>query len=93
MLRPIILFKEHTADSSYENTLRENGYIAKCVPVLHTVHINIDDLAECLSNAKDLGVQGIIVTSKRSCETLGEAVSRLCSGLVFSAGLEAALGL
>jgi uroporphyrinogen-III synthase len=92
MLRPAILFKEPTADSSYENTLRENGYIAKCVPVLHTVHINIDGLVEYLSNAKEVGIYGIIVTSKRSCESFGKAMARLCSGFGISVAPEAPLG-
>ncbi|KAJ3543393.1 hypothetical protein NMY22_g3163 [Coprinellus aureogranulatus] len=36
-------------------------------------------LADYLSNAKKLEIRGVITTSKRSCESLGEALKGLCS--------------
>lgn len=80
MTRPVLLFKDQTVDLNYEKTLGSKGYTAKCIPVLHTIHTNVAELAECLSKAKQLQVQGMLVTSKRSCESLREALTQLCSG-------------
>ena len=79
MSRPVLLFKDPTTDLSYETTLGSKGLVAKCIPVLHTVHTNMAGLADYLSNAKKLEIRGVITTSKRSCESLGEALKGLCS--------------
>lgn len=77
--RPVLLFKDPAADSNYESTLQSKGYLTKCIPVLHTIHTNIADLVERLLKAKQLRIRGMLVTSKRSCESLGEALTQLCS--------------
>lgn len=78
MPRPVLLFKESSPDNSYEDILQEMGYIAKCVPVLETRTTNIEVLVDYLLNAEELGLCGFIITSKRSCDSLAEALAELC---------------
>jgi uroporphyrinogen-III synthase len=77
--RPILLFKEPSPDNEYENMLQEKGYEAKCIPVLQTTTTNTDLLLEYLVNAEIHDLRGVVITSKRSCDSLAEALAKLCS--------------
>ncbi|KAF8877568.1 hypothetical protein CPB84DRAFT_1966328, partial [Gymnopilus junonius] len=59
------------------------GYTPLSIPVLETVHVNIPELRDVIVRGpRDRGnVDGVIVTSKRSCEAWGEALSFALSGL------------
>ena len=76
--RPILLFKEPSVDEDYENKLQEKGYEAKCVPVLQTTTTNTDLLVEHLVDAGIHDLRGVVITSKRSCDSLAEALAKLC---------------
>jgi len=76
MPRPVLLFKEPTPDAKYERVLSQAGYEARCVPVLETILTNVSQLAELLLSEQ---LSGIVLTSKRSCDSLSEALSTICT--------------
>ncbi|KAF6749535.1 tetrapyrrole biosynthesis, uroporphyrinogen III synthase [Ephemerocybe angulata] len=76
---PVLLFKEPSPEDTYESLLKLRGYEPKCVPVIHTIHANLDALADHIVNARDRGIEGAVITSKRSCDSLSEAFALVCS--------------
>ncbi|KAH6904405.1 hypothetical protein BKA70DRAFT_1296563, partial [Coprinopsis sp. MPI-PUGE-AT-0042] len=59
----------------YERLFQTHSrYTAKSIPVLETVHRNIDSLSTHLLKDYD-GFNGVIITSKRSCDALHESFS------------------
>ncbi|KAF9528794.1 tetrapyrrole biosynthesis, uroporphyrinogen III synthase [Crepidotus variabilis] len=63
------------AEDRYELAFRNAGYRPVSIPVLETLICHSSELAEyILSKPREIGIFGVIVTSKRSCEALGAAL-------------------
>jgi hypothetical protein len=76
----ILLFREPSPDSTdrYEDLFHAHpGYTAKSIPVLETVHTNIDLLSTHLKD-QFTELSGVVITSKRSCDALNESLQRIC---------------
>ncbi|KAG2005787.1 hypothetical protein CC2G_002159 [Coprinopsis cinerea AmutBmut pab1-1] len=79
----VLLFRDPVPGPStdpYEDLFQQQnlGYTTKCVPVLETTHANIDELASRLVKGYEK-YSGMVITSKRSCEAVHEALSNLSS--------------
>ena len=72
----------------YEEAFRERGYHAVSIPVLETVHTNVEKLADVLRGRGRIAPQagdveetrryaGVVVTSGRACETWRHVVEQL----------------
>ncbi|KAF4612287.1 hypothetical protein D9613_003655 [Agrocybe pediades] len=73
----VLLLREPSLDTQdrYETAFKEAGYCAKSVPVLETVHDNVDGLQSIIWNGPaHLGIGGVVITSKRSCDTWREGL-------------------
>ncbi|KAI0334255.1 tetrapyrrole biosynthesis uroporphyrinogen III synthase [Cubamyces sp. BRFM 1775] len=85
MTANVLLLRSPSEDGGpdkYEGALHAQGYRAVSVPVLETVHKNLDKLAEVLRRRGTLPngctkYSGVIVTSARACEAWQEVVQRL----------------
>lgn len=88
MSKSVLLLRSPSEDADgpdkYEEAFRVRGYRSVSVPVLETVHKNLDRLAEVLRRrgaiaAEDPGTRyaGVIVTSARACEAWRVAVQEL----------------
>ncbi|KAH6904409.1 tetrapyrrole biosynthesis, uroporphyrinogen III synthase [Coprinopsis sp. MPI-PUGE-AT-0042] len=70
----VLLFREPSTQDRYEQLFQDYPhYTAKSIPVLETVHCNIDSLSTHLLKDYDQ-FSGVIITSKRSCDTLHESL-------------------
>ena len=70
----VLLFREPSGGQDrYEQLFQESNYSSTSVPVLETVHSNLDSLGTSLLKDYD-GYSGIIITSKRSCDALHESL-------------------
>ena len=72
----------------YEEAFRERGYRSVSIPVLETVHTNVEKLADVLRGRGRIAPQaehveeprryaGVVVTSGRACETWRHVVEQL----------------
>ena len=59
----------------YQTTLTSSGYRTICVPVLETVHTNLNALKDIIRDPK--AFRGVIITSKRVCEAWKLALADL----------------
>ncbi|KAI0655687.1 tetrapyrrole biosynthesis uroporphyrinogen III synthase [Cubamyces menziesii] len=88
MTANVLLLRSPSEDSGpdkYEEAFRAQGYRAVSVPVLETVHKNLDKLAEVLRRRGTLAdgsasYSGVIVTSGRACEAWQAVVQELSNG-------------
>lgn len=74
----VLLLREPAKDGPdrYEQAFKQVGYHPVSIPVLATVHDDVNNLVEIVKNGPetyDLG--GVVITSKRSCEAWGKALS------------------
>ena len=77
MASPVLLLREPSADGpdKYESAFSQAGYIPISVSVLETVLVNVPKLKDLiLKGPTSAGIEGVIVTSKRSCEAWREAL-------------------
>ena len=88
MTANVLLLRSPSDDGGpdqYEEAFRAQGYRAVSVPVLETVHKNLDKLAEVLRRRGTLADRsarycGVIVTSGRACEAWQAVVQELSNG-------------
>ena len=76
----VLLLREPSQDSSdrYETAFSAAGYHPISIPVLKTFHTNIPHLRDIIQEGpKALGYHGVIITSKRSCDSWREALQLL----------------
>ena len=76
----VLLLRAPSSDGvdKYEAAFRNAGYDAVSVPVLETVLVNLEQLADIVDagpSKEELG--GVIVTSARSCEAWSSVVQTL----------------
>ncbi|CAA7262702.1 unnamed protein product [Cyclocybe aegerita] len=79
----VLLLREPSSDSldRYEVAFRSENYHPLSVPVLETVHTNISRLRDIIQKGPQLqGIQGVVITSKRSCDAWKEALQLLQEG-------------
>jgi len=72
----VLLLRQPSEDvaDSYEDHFCKAGYHPFSLPALETVHINLDILSDIIRDGlKAKGFDGVIITSQRSCEALGNA--------------------
>ncbi|KAI0776656.1 tetrapyrrole biosynthesis uroporphyrinogen III synthase [Trametes elegans] len=92
MPRNVLLLRSPAEDGGpdkYEAAFRARGYSPVSVPVLETVHTNMDALAAVLARGGggvDARYAGVIVTSARACGAWRAAVQRLAGGDVPECG-------
>ena len=76
----VLLLRSPSEDSGgpdkYEEAFRARGYRAVNVPVLETVHTNVDTLKETVHSGGS-GYAGVIITSGRAVEAWRLVVQRL----------------
>ena len=76
----VLLLREPSQDSPdrYQTAFSAAGYHAISVPVLKTLHTNTPHLRDIIQEGpKALGYNGVIITSKRSCDSWKEALQLL----------------
>ena len=87
----VLLLRSPSEDGGpdkYEEAFRERGYRAVSIPVLETVHTNVEKLADVLRGRGRIAPQagdveearryaGVVVTSGRACETWRHVVEQL----------------
>ncbi|PPQ65534.1 hypothetical protein CVT26_000491 [Gymnopilus dilepis] len=77
MPSPVLLLREPTADGpdKYESAFTQAGYTPISVSVLETVLVNVPKLKDLIvKGPTSAGIEGVIVTSKRSCEAWREGL-------------------
>lgn len=76
-----ILLLREPADSApdrYETAFANAGYKPVSIPVLETVHTELEALRSLINGGPSAkGVSGVVITSKRSCDAWGEALKLL----------------
>ncbi|KAI0705998.1 tetrapyrrole biosynthesis uroporphyrinogen III synthase [Cerioporus squamosus] len=86
----VLLLRSPSEDGvpdKYEEAIRKRGYRAVSIPVLETVHTNVEELANLVrrggrieqqtGNLEDRRYAGVIVTSGRACEAWRLVVEQL----------------
>ena len=76
----VLLLREPSENvpDRYHAAFSAAGYFPTSVPVLETLHTNIPRLRDIIKNGpKVLGYNGVIITSKRSCDAWREALQLL----------------
>ena len=76
----VLLLREPSQDSPdrYQSAFSAAGYNSISIPVLKTLHTNIPHLRDIIQEGpKALGYNGVIITSKRSCDSWKEALQLL----------------
>lgn len=73
----VLLLRESSqgVPDRYLTTLTSSGYRTICVPVLETVHTNLDALKDIIRDPK--AFRGVIITSRRACEAWKLALADL----------------
>jgi len=76
----VLLLRQPSEDvaDSYKDHFCKAGYHPFSLPALETVHINLGILSNIIRDGlKAKGFIGLIITSQRSCEALGNAFKLL----------------
>jgi len=76
----VLLLREPSKDTPdrYETAFSAAGHHPISIPVLETLHTNIPRLRDIIQEGpKALGYNGVIITSKRSCDAWSEALQAL----------------
>ena len=76
----VLLLREPSQDSPdrYQTAFSAAGYHPISIPVLKTFHTNLPHLQDIIQEGpKALGYNGVIITSKRSCDSWKEALQLL----------------
>lgn len=76
----VLLLREPSQDGPdrYQTAFSVAGYHPISIPVLKTLHTNIPHLRDIIQEGpKALGYNGVIITSKRSCDSWKEALQLL----------------
>ena len=76
----VLLLRELSQDipDKYQTAFSAAGYHPISVPVLETLHTNIPHLRDIIQEGpKALGYNGVIITSRRSCDAWREALRLL----------------
>lgn len=76
----VLLLRDRSEDTldRYETAFSAAGYYPISIGVLETLHTNIPRLRDIIQEGpKSLGYNGVIVTSKRSCDAWREALQLL----------------
>lgn len=76
----VLLLRDRSEDTldRYETAFSAAGYYPISIGVLETIHTNIPRLRDIIQEGpKSLGYNGVIVTSKRSCDAWREALQLL----------------
>jgi uroporphyrinogen-III synthase len=76
----VLLLREPSEDipDRYETAFSAAGYHPISIPVLETLYTNIPRLRDIIQEGpKALGYNGVIITSKRSCDAWKEALQLL----------------
>ena len=76
----VLLLREPSQDSPdrYQTAFSAAGYHPVSIPVLKTIHTNISHLRDIIQEGPEaLGYNGVIITSKRSCDAWKEALRLL----------------
>jgi uroporphyrinogen-III synthase len=72
----VLLLRQPSEDvaDSYEDHFCNAGYHPFSLPALETSHVNLTILSDIVRDGlKANGFNGVIITSQRSCEALGNA--------------------
>jgi uroporphyrinogen-III synthase len=72
----VLLLRQPSEDVAdiYEDHFRNAGYYSVSLPALETSHENLTILSNVVRGGlKVKGINGVIMTSQRSCEALGKA--------------------
>jgi len=76
----VLLLREPSEDGQdrYEAIFTEAGYYTVSIPVLETAYTNVENLRDIIHGGPHAsGLDGVIVTSKRSCDAWREALRLL----------------
>ena len=76
----VLLLREPSQDSPdrYQAAFSAAGYHPISIPVLKTLHTNISHLRDIIQEGpKAFGYNGVVITSKRSCDSWREALQLL----------------
>ena len=74
----VLLLREPSTPDKYESTFTSAGYHPISVPVLETLPVNLPALRDIIRDGPEAcGLEGVVITSKRSCETWGMALDIL----------------
>lgn len=79
----VLLLRRPSEDGvdSYEEHFQNAGYHSFSLPALETSHVNLTLLSDIVRDGlKVRGFDGVIITSQRSCEALGNAFGLLKDG-------------
>jgi len=77
-MKNVLLLREPSLDTpdKYELIFSASGYHPLSIPVLETVHDNVEKFLNIILNGPSVErFAGVIITSKRSCDTLREVLS------------------
>lgn len=62
----------------YETAFANAGYNPASIPVLETIHTNLETMRSLINGGPSAnGISGVVITSKRSCDAWGEALKML----------------
>jgi len=74
----VLLLREPSTPDKYESTLTSAGYNPISLPVLETLPVNLPALRDIIHDGPEVcEFAGVVITSKRSCETWGMALDIL----------------
>lgn len=77
----VLLLREPSTPDRYESTFTSAGYDPISVSVLDTLLVNLPALKDIIRDGPEArGFAGVVITSKRSCETWGMALGLLKEG-------------
>ena len=77
----VLLLREPNTPDRYESTFTSAGYDPISVSVLDTLLVNLPALKDIIRDGPEArGFAGVVITSKRSCETWGMALGLLKEG-------------
>jgi uroporphyrinogen-III synthase len=77
----VLLLRESSTPDRYESTFISAGFDPISVPVLDTLPVNLLALKDIIRDGPEVrGFAGVVITSKRSCETWGMALVLLKEG-------------
>ena len=77
----VLLLRAPSTLDKYESTFISAGYNPISVPVLDTLPVNLPALKDIIRDGPEArGFAGVVITSKRSCDTWGMALGLLKEG-------------
>ncbi|KAI0798174.1 tetrapyrrole biosynthesis, uroporphyrinogen III synthase [Abortiporus biennis] len=75
MAHVLLLRSSQDVPDRYEVAFKTRGFHPTSIPVLETVHVNLDELRNIVrAGGRESGFDGVIITSARACEAWREVV-------------------